>query len=87
MEWSAGIVFFKPEGNRLNCTNIDISMTPAERAKKLGQVIFAEALIYKKTFGYVYWIGNSDGPHEVFHSAIHIERMRARRYTVERVGI
>jgi hypothetical protein len=52
---------FKPASNTSNCANIDVAMTTPKKAEKLGQRVFAETLIHRKTFGYVYWLTKEKG--------------------------
>lgn len=57
---------FKPATNKLNCPSIDMSATTPQKAQRLGQTIFAEALLYWNTIGYLFLISNDNGPHEVY---------------------
>lgn len=47
------------------CARFDASAMIPKRAKILNQIILGEALIPNKV-GYVYWLSNKDGSHEVF---------------------
>jgi hypothetical protein len=60
---------FKPNSNKSTCQNIDTSAITPKKSQRLGQLIFAEALVHKNTVGYVYWLSNANGPMEVHFSA------------------
>ena len=50
----------------LDCNNIDISSTTIGKLSVSKQKVFSESLIHGNTLGYVYWVTQDDGPHEVF---------------------
>jgi hypothetical protein len=57
---------FKPSTNNASCPSIDTTATTPDKAQRMGQTIFAEALVYDKALGYVFFIANANGPHEVY---------------------
>jgi hypothetical protein len=63
------IFVFKPARQNTNCSSIDTTATTPEKAQGMKQTIFAEALVYGKNFGYVFFIANSNGRHEVYFAS------------------
>ncbi len=48
------------------CEKPDFGAIPANRVKRAEQVIVAES--FNPPVGYVYWISNANGPHEVYYA-------------------
>jgi hypothetical protein len=60
------IFVFRPTAHSINCPSIDMTAITPDKTQRMEQTIFAEALVYGNTVGYVFWIVNSNGPHEVY---------------------